>query len=410
MSAMVEAVASGMGEAMPHPYETDQLEKIPLGRMYAASQKAVVRLHLFATAQIHERLLEFERQARATLLKNANKEGKLDSWGGYHAQQAILKDWRDWMTQYAADLQGQRREAAAIPFGVLAVMHDRLVRPVVEEITPLTGGASRTHVRDIAEAGSKPARLKAGVFEPQLQALLHAAAEHIYGDGLNLSARIWQMDRDTQEGINRVLMNGITNGDSAWNIAKQLEQYLGANEDCPRWTSTRLYNRTKAEIAKGDLGGLLSGDACDGQGVSYNALRLARTEIQRAHAQATDQVLAMQPWVQEEQTNLSPAHAETDECDDVAHGGEHGEGIYPVGTIEYPLHPHCLCYKTAVMMPQDEFTANLRGWLHGTESWPRMDAYANEIGGGLETEMVKQPVSLSLAVWLFGQALEAWMK
>jgi hypothetical protein len=225
---------------------------------------------------------------------------------------------------------------------------------------------------------------------------------------MNLSGRIWKWDRESREGINRVLMDGIANQKSAWDIAKNLEQYLGANEDCPRWTSTRLHGRTKKEIAAGDTGGLLSGNACDGSGVSYNALRLARTEIQKAHTLATDRIMAAQPWVEKEKVHLSAAHPETDICDDVVGGGEKGEGVYDVGTIELPLHPNCLCYKTAVLMDEKDFTSQMNGWLRGTTTWSEMDEYEAAIGGQLSASIL--PNAVNLAVWMFGEDLEGWLK
>jgi hypothetical protein len=274
----------------------------------------------------------------------------------------------------------------------MAMFHDRLVVPAAEKAT----------VTEALTAG--------GVFNPQLRILLRAAEEHLYGDGLNLSNRIWKIDRNAREGMNNVLMQGIANGDSALNIAKQLEQFLGANQDCPRWTSSRLYGQTKKQIAAGSDVGLLRGDQCDGKGVAYNALRLARTEIQKIHALATDRVLAMQPWVEQEQVHLSAAHPGTDECDDVVKGGEKSDGVYPVGTIELPIHPNCLCYKTAVLMAQGDFTKRLNSWLKGTEAWPEMNDYATTIGVDLTTSLANDPVTVSLAVWMFGEALEEWLQ
>src|SRR5690349_17819048 len=294
---------------------------------------------------------------------------------------ATFKDWSD-------EFEKVRREAASIPFGVISVMHERLVLPVAE--------------KQLAEA------VEDGVFRPQLNILLNAAGDHLYGDSLNLSQRIWRVDREARDGINALILNGISNGTSAWDLAAQLEGYLGANADCPRWTSTRLYGRTKGEIASGDTTGLLSGNACDGRGVSYNALRLARTEIQKAHALATDRSLMSQPWVEKEKIHLSAAHPETDICDDTVSGGEKGEGVYSVGEIELPLHPNCLCYKTAVLMSQAEFTTDLRAWMTGSSPWPAMDDYEQMIGGDVNQSIL--PNAINLAVWLFGDNLEKWLK
>lgn len=368
----------------------DRLDKVPLGRIYQASFRALVRLHLFFTGRTHELVLEFSEKAQALILKKAGKDQVLDGTSGFIVQAEMMKLWGDTFKAWADEFEKVRVEAASIPFGVMAVMHERLVKPVVGEKLAEAVDASQ------------------GVFSPQLGTLLQVAGEHFYGDSLGLSDRIWRIDRDARDGINTLILNGISNGTSAWDLAEQLEKYLGANADCPRWTSTRLYGRTKSEIATGDTTGLLRGNACDGSGVSYNALRLARTEIQKAHALATDRVLMSQPWVEKEKVNLSAAHPEPDICDDVTGGGEKGEGVYSVGEIELPLHPNCLCYKTAVLMDESEFTSRLRGWMTGSSPWSEMDSYEQMIGGDAGKSIL--PNAINLAVWLFGEDLEKWLK
>lgn len=372
-----------------------QLDKIPLGRMYQASFKAVLRLHLYFTGRTHELFLQFTKEAKAIVMDQAGANQTLDGSSGFAAQSEILKAWGDTFRTWSDELQSARREAASIPFGVLAVAHERLVLPEVSDERLAVSETLRFAQGDMTES------VQDGVFSPQLSVVLNAASEHLYGDSLNLSARVWQVDREARDGINTVLMAGIANGDSAWNIAKQLEQYLGANAECPRWTSTRLYGKTKSEIAGGDTTGLLRGDQCSGSGVAYNALRLSRTEIQKAHALATDKVLASQPWVQSEKINLSAAHPERDICDEVCEGGKNGDGVYPVGTIELPLHPNCLDYKTAVLMDEKEFTSQLRGWMQGEQDWAEMDAYERMIGGNVIESIL--PNAINLAVWLFGE-------
>jgi hypothetical protein len=368
----------------------EQLDSIPLTRMYQASFKAVVRLHLYFTGRTHELISEFSTKAQAMILRKGGRDQAIDSTDGYIIQTELVKLWGDTFTAWSEEFQSVRREAVSIPFGVMAVTHERLVRPAVS-----------------AQQSAISERVEDGVFSPQLGTLLNAAEQYLYGDSLNLSQRIWRIDRDARDGITNVLLNGISTGDSAWNIAQQLEQYLGANQECPRWTSTRLYGRTKTQIAQGDTTGLVS-SPCDGRGVSYNALRLARTEIQKAHALATDRILLSQPWVEKEQIHLSAAHPETDICDDTVQGGHDGKGIYAVGDIELPLHPNCLCYKTAVLMEEKEFTSQLRGWMQGTQQWSAMDNYADLIGGDVQKSIL--PNAVNLAVWLFSDELEKWIK
>jgi hypothetical protein len=378
-----------------------QLEKVPLGRLYQASFKAAVRLHLWFTGRTHELFGEFTKDAKAIIMDQAGKDQVLDGSSGFAAQNEILKVWGDVFKTWSDEFAKVRIEAASIPFGVMAVSHERLVRSQVEKLEGLKVESQTLDLQPWTE------RVEDGVFSPQLSVLLNAAGEWLYGDSLNLSARIWNIDREARDGMNVVLMNGIANGDSAWNIAQQLEQFLGANADCPRWTSTRLYGKTKSDIATGDTTGLLRGADCTGAGVSYNALRLARTEIQKAHALATDKVLASQPWVEKEKVNLSAAHPETDICDETVQGGEKGEGIYEVGTVELPLHPNCLCYKTAVLMDEKAFTSSLRGWMDGTQAWSEMDDYAALVSGSRsQVSGSILPNAINLAVWLFSDKLK----
>ena len=387
-----------------------QLDKVPLGRMYQASFKAVIRAQLFFTGWTHELFVAYTDRARALIVKKGGKDQLLDSASGYEVQAELLKMWGDVFTEWQGRFYQMRVEAGSIPFGVLAVSHERII---VERLKSNVEETLRFAQGEITEA------VEDGVFSPQLSTLLNMSGEYLYdGSNLNLSARVWNIDRQARDGIAQVILRGVTNQSSAWDIAQELEQFLGASSDCPRWTSTRLYQRTKTQIAQGDTAGLVS-KPCDGRGVSYNALRLARTELQKVHALATDRIMGAQPWVEKEQVHLSEAHPEEDECDRVAKGGEKdangNPGVYPKGEQELPFHPNCLCYKTAVLMDEKQFTSQLNGWLKGEQAWTEMDAYANLVTGqrsnvkGQELSTSLLPNAINLAVWLFGDNLEKWL-
>ena len=379
-----------------------RLDEVALGNLDKASFKALLRLQVFFTGRTHELILEFGKQARSVLVDYGGADGILNGSTGFQAQSKLLKLWGDTFKTWQDEFMAARREAASLPYGVMAVRHERLLAaPLSQATSPQIGESARFGGNELTEG------IEDGVFKPQIEILLQAASEWFYGDSQNLSGRIWRIDGEGRTAINNALMKGIADGDSAWNIAKNLEEFLGAGQDCPRWTSTRLYGRTASDKSAGDTTGLLSGNDCDGRGVSYNALRLARTEIQKAHALATDKVMAAQPWVEMEACHLSASHPEADECDDIVEGGDKNDGVYPVGTKKYPLHPHCFCYKTAVMMDEKAFTSSLNGWLNG-ESWPEMDGYSNSIGGDLNVSLMSN--AASLAVWLFGEDLKGLLQ
>lgn len=299
------------------------LLSIPVRRVHQAQQAALMRVQLHFTGKTHEILGDFASKARGILMRFGG-DG-LDASTAFLAQTLIFSEWeKTFMGSWLPAFQAQRKEAASLPFGTLAVYHEKLLKKRINE---------STNQRINEETGA--------VFDPQLQAILAAANQLIYQDGFNLSSRIWRLDRETRGGIQRSLMAGVQEGKSAWEVAKDLEQFLGANRDCPRWTASRLYRLPKTEIAAGNRLGLRSGSECDGQGVAYNALRLARTEIQAVHHQASTDLMQAQPWVEKEKIHLSGSHPKADICDDVVTGGENGDGVYPVGTIRLGLHPNC---------------------------------------------------------------------
>lgn len=374
------------------------LADVPVDRVFEAQQAAQMRLQLYMVGKTHKLLGALAERARRILDRAADNDGKLDSVGFYTAQSEIEQAWAETFGEWKALFSGLRWEAGSLPFGTLAVLFERFMGDV-----EVAEGKVYPHSRKRLEEQEE----FSAVYEPQLQAVLAAAAERVYGDGFNLSQRIWRLDHESLDEIRRILAEGIAAGDSAWQIARRLEGQLGAGRECPRWTSTRLYRLTKGDIAGGNRTGLYSGDECAGQGVSYNALRLARNELQIVHAMATDEVMRHSPWVEQEKVNLSPAHPQIGcACEPAAAGGENSDGVYPVGTIILPLHVQCMCYKTAVMMDEEEFTSRLRGWMNGTAGWPEMDDFAEWIGAPLAGEVAWANVAVgiagSLATWLWG--------
>jgi hypothetical protein len=375
------------------------LADIAPSQAYDAQQAALMRLQLYAIGKTHSLLSNLAGRMRAILLDHANDDGTLDGLGFYQAQAEIGKAWSEHVDAWKELFSVLRYAAAALPFGTLAVLHQAYISTApVDERRRLTEAT--------AIVPTQPLDINP-VFDSQLKAILDAADRRIYQDGLQLSQRIWKLDNNTLDELKKILAAGMANGDSAWKMDGALEDYLGAGTQCPRWTSQRLYQLRKVDIASGDRRGLLSGDACDASGVAYNALRLARNEIQIVHHMATDALLAASPWVEKEKIVLSPAHPEHDICDETVADGEDGEGIYPVGTIILPLHVQCLCFKTAVLMDPAAFTSQLRGWMQGASSWPAMDSYAQMLGtlpGGITSIDLSVKIARSLAVWLWGDA------
>jgi hypothetical protein len=310
------------------------IDEISLESLPEALQAANLKLHLVVTAGVHGLVSDFAAGARELLLEKAEDDGTLGGVSGFSVGVELDRMWGEVLSQYRKMFGRARWEAGAIAFGGLARQHQVMMGEgkVEDEVKAEVGGWLLVE-QTLGEASP--------VYDPQLKAVLDAAAQRMYGDGLTLSDRIWRLDLESRNGIKRTVLNGVANGDSAWNIAKDLETYLGANEDCPRWTSTRLSKLTPTDRMVSRRGLVVSvlGTPCESKGVAYKALRLARNEIQIAHQRATDDIWGNVPWLEQEQVMLSPDHPPIGcECEDVVAGGEDGEGIYPKGEITLPLH------------------------------------------------------------------------
>lgn len=392
--SFLEAPTPAANQVVPN------LDDINLANVHQAQQTAVVRLHIFVIGETH-RMVQYVYEAGWGILSKVPADEALSAPAAVQANSAMMNAWRTFIDEYRGLIENAMIQAASIPFGTLAVMHRELVLPLAMEESRLWLLAGRP---GSSRALSEQAQANDGLFTPQLQEIIVAAEQRVYEDGLSLSGRIWRLDYFSRQGISQIIMAAMQNGQSAWDTARQLERYLGAGGDCPRWTEERLQGLTKEQIAAGDATGLLRGVDCRPEGVAYNALRLARNEIQAVHHLATDYIFARMPWVTQEQIILSPDHPKPDVCDDVASGGDGGDGIYPKGTNTLPFHVLCLCYKTAVLMKGDDFVAKLRGWLDGSQRWPEMDSYATMLGGSGRTGVdvdLGTGIGLSMAYWLW---------
>lgn len=158
------------------------------------------------------------------------------------------------------------------------------------------------------------------IFSPNPLAQYEPAHTWVDPNGYRLSDRIWRTGEVTRQRLDALIAEGIRQGRSAVEIANLAERFLRPD---------RRAFRTQKPY---------------GQDGSYDALRLARTEITRANGQAHLVAAKMNPYVWGTVWNLSPSHPKTDICDDNAFMSPYGIND---GIPQYPAHPHCLCYLTS---------------------------------------------------------------
>jgi len=167
-------------------------------------------------------------------------------------------------------------------------------------------------------------------------------------DGYRLSDRVWRAGVSTRNAIDELLDYHIRNGTAAVDIAKELEKFLKRE---------RVGIRTKRPY---------------GRWGSYDARRLARTEITAALGRGVIAAALANPFVHVIEWALSPNRTgEWDcNCEENATADEHGygPGMWPVEMVPpYPDHPHCMCSLRPVTVAREEAIESIRGWLYGEE-------------------------------------------
>jgi len=365
------------------------LTDLPVEQIYDYQKRALFRLHLFFTGQTHRLWNDWLDSARAILLRHAGEGGVIETINLFAVTRELSDNWTATLRAWEKLFEEARYQAAALPYGALARQH-------YHYLSLLEVAESRR----LTESGEF-----ATPFEGQLQAAMNWAANKQYADGVNLSRRVWRLEEDSKREIVQIVNAGIANGTSAWDLSKELEGYLGAGQDCPRWTGTRLFKLTKRQISQGDLTGLISGHPCGSQGVAYKALRLARTEFQVVHNKASCDIMAASPWVTGIAVNLNPQHPKQDECDDYTAGSPYRKNEVPLP----PYHSHCLCYLTGVLMKDADFTRQMQDWLNSRPAWPEMSAYQEWAGASLAdllTPALLLAGGMVLMRWLYGNEEE----
>lgn len=164
-------------------------------------------------------------------------------------------------------------------------------------------------------------------------------------DGHQLSDRIWNLAAISEREILGRVNAAISQGISAMDLSRSVRDFL--LKPGPAWTTGIKPSVT----GRGSL--------------AYNALRLARTEINQGYRQAHKLQAMNSPLVVGIKWNLSashptnwPASAEymgyPEICDYYAKDDHHGlgPGVFPKGNVPDD-HPNGMCYNTDVLAPPE---------------------------------------------------------
>jgi hypothetical protein len=224
---------------------------------------------------------------------------------------------------------------------------DRLRHQLDQELRRLAGERNQLlagGLEQAAELGSKP--FVAALTGDELTRINFKAVEFVKqftaNDGLQLSDRLWRVDQSAKQRIGDAIEFAIIRGDDAFRAAQRMAGEIDRD--------------AIAAASPAKLGGNIR-DLMVGRGSAlYQAQRVARTELNRAHGTAYMAGAESTPGCVGTRFLLSPRHPEPDICDMHATANLFGlgKGVYPPGQNPWPAHPNTLSYVVAVF--DDEVT------------------------------------------------------
>lgn len=257
---------------------------------------------------------------------------------------------------------------------------DEIKRAVDEAVSASAGFSQAVTLSLAAKAALDTGRIREVFAQVNRQAV-----EAIWArsrDGLRLSDRIWQKGETARNAIRDIIQDAVATGQDAVKTARLLEQYVR--------TDARTLAKNYPNMMK-RMAGRIPGD------LSYEALRLARTETTAAFGEGTVAAAQVSPSYRGMKWVLSKAHPAPDICDLLAAADSGlGPGVYPPGEEPmYPAHPNELCTLVPVHEQPEEFVQRLKRWRESPDLEPDLEKWYNQVYKGDQKIFI--PNSLSAA-------------
>lgn len=173
----------------------------------------------------------------------------------------------------------------------------------------------------------------------------------VAADGLQLSDRLWRIDRGARDAVVNAIERAVVMGQGA---AQAAQEFLTTGRAVPAEVQAKLMAAGAVGVGR-EATAIMTGDRAGG-GAMAQAQRVMRTEINRAHGVAYMSQAEKTPGFRGFQFTLSPAHPKPDICDELAKRDAFGlgEGVYPdmaEFTKVWPAHPNTLSFPVALFGP-----------------------------------------------------------
>ncbi len=276
-----------------------------------------------------------------------------------------------------------RRLVITSPSGIIYRNHleemERALRIEVDKFTANYQQRMKTYITEAVSAGTgyskaitsdlfKRAGLSTGVGR-LFAGVNNQAVEACWArtkKGLCLSDRIWRQGENFNSTMRNIIQDAVATGQDAVTTARALEQYVRHGKQ----TLAKDYPEMMKRMA-----GRVPGN------LSYEALRLARTESTAAFGEGTIAAAQVTPSYIGMKYILSASHPIPDICDVItSHDSGLGPGVYPPGEEPvYPFHPNCLCIAVPVHEQPEDFVQKLKRWKETPGSEPNIEEWYQNI-------------------------------
>lgn len=205
---------------------------------------------------------------------------------------------------------------------------------------------------------------------------------NVYQEGWSLSQAIWGHTQNFNQKLTEIVGKGAQSYKSAYEIAKDLEQYVNPTEakESRRIVSWRKARQTDVDAGRAKVVGEKIKDSYYMGRVDYNAQRLARTMISHAYQQSFVTVNEKDPFVTGYRWITSNFHGRVCEiCRERSDTDKFGLGVGVFPKDQLPLdHPNGMCTFEAVIPDSMTSIAEKIGkWYEApTGTYPDIDEYS----------------------------------
>lgn len=189
----------------------------------------------------------------------------------------------------------------------------------------------------------------------------------IYQDDWKLSSAIWGADKKVQDAIDKIVSIGTAQGKSAYEVAKDIEEYVQPGARKPsRTISSWRYDRNGNKIRDTFYFGR----------VDYNAQRLARTMISHAYQQAFETVNRNDPFVEYYIWHTSNFHGRVCDICRARDGQKFKKDELPLD------HPNGMCvFEAYSPYSMKQIAQKIGAWYDSPAgTYPEIDLFAQDFG------------------------------